>query len=90
MARSATTLRPSCGASAAALARTRETIQNALERILRARGEPPGEDYVTRRNDRYVIPVRASERRAVEGVVHAASATGQTVFVEPLETHRAE
>ena len=33
-----------------------------------------------------MIPVRASERRAVDGIVHAASATGQTVFVEPLET----
>ena len=68
------------------LARTRETIQTALERILRSRGAPQGEDYVTRRNDRFVIPVRASERRAVEGIVHASSATGQTVFVEPLET----
>ena len=29
--------------------------------------------------------MRASDRRAVPGVVHAASATGQTVFVEPLE-----
>jgi DNA mismatch repair protein MutS2 len=68
------------------IARTRGTVQHALERILRARGQSAGEDYVTRRNDRYVIPVRASERRGVEGVVHAASATGQTVFVEPLET----
>jgi len=68
------------------IARTRETVQHALERILRARGQAAGEDYVTRRNDRYVIPVRASERHGVEGVVHAASATGQTVFVEPLET----
>ncbi len=68
------------------LARTRETIQSTLERILKSRGAPQGEDYVTRRNDRFVIPVRASERRAVEGVVHASSATGQTVFVEPLET----
>jgi len=66
--------------------RMRETIQQTLARILRARGEPPGEDYVTRRNDRFVIPVRASERHGVEGVVHAASATGQTVFVEPFET----
>ena len=33
-----------------------------------------------------MIPVRASERRSLDGVVHAASATGQTVFVEPLET----
>ena len=45
-----------------------------------------GHDYVTLRNDRFVIPVRASERRAVPGVIHGASATGQTVFVEPLET----
>jgi DNA mismatch repair protein MutS2 len=67
-------------------ARTRENLQKTLERILRARGSEGGDDYVTQRNDRYVIPVRASERRNFEGVVHAASATGQTVFVEPLET----
>ncbi len=68
------------------IARTRENLQKTLERILRARGGEVGEDYVTQRNDRYVIPVRAAERRSLEGVVHAASATGQTVFVEPLET----
>lgn len=68
------------------IARTREGLQKTLERILRARGGESGEDYITQRNDRYVIPVRASERRGVDGVVHAASATGQTVFVEPLET----
>ena len=32
-----------------------------------------------------MIPVRASDRRSVPGVVHGASGTGQTVFVEPLE-----
>jgi DNA mismatch repair protein MutS2 len=64
----------------------REKIQRSLESILRTRGEPAGEDYVTLRNERFVIPVRASDRRAVPGVVHAASGTGQTVFVEPLET----
>jgi DNA mismatch repair protein MutS2 len=63
----------------------RATIRKSLEKILRARGEPAGEDYVTLRNDRFVIPVRAGDRRDVPGVVHAASATGQTVFVEPLE-----
>ena len=68
------------------MARTREGLQKALERILRARGGEGGEDYITQRNDRYVIPVRAAERRSLDGVVHAASATGQTVFVEPLET----
>ena len=70
----------------ASLVRTRETIQKSLERMLRARGGDAGEAYVTLRNDRFVIPVRASERRQAQGVVHAASATGQTVFVEPFET----
>ena len=74
----------------AGMGRTRETIQKTLERILHGRGrsggEAAGEDYITRRNERFVIPVRTSEQSAVQGVVHAASATGQTVFVEPLET----
>lgn len=71
------------------IAQAREKIRRSLEAILRARGEATGEkgseDYITLRNDRFVIPVRASDRRAVPGVVHSASATGQTVFVEPLE-----
>jgi DNA mismatch repair protein MutS2 len=70
----------------AGMARTRETIQKTLQHMLRVRGGDAGEDYVTLRNDRFVIPVRAAERRQVQGVVHAASATGQTVFVEPFET----
>ena len=69
-----------------ALGRTRVAIEEALDHILRERGLPPGEDYVTRRNDRFVVPVRAAERRTVPGVVHASSATGQTLFVEPFET----
>jgi len=57
------------------IAQAREKIRVSLEAILRARGEPAGEDYITLRNDRFVIPVRASERRSVPGVVHAASAS---------------
>src|SRR5215831_918354 len=65
---------------------TREAIQKTLKQILRARNAEAGEDYVTVRNDRFVIPVRAEHRRSVHGVVHGASATGQTVFLEPFET----
>jgi DNA mismatch repair protein MutS2 len=65
---------------------TRDSIQKALKQILRSRQVEAGEDYVTLRNDRFVIPVRAEHRRSVQGVVHGASATGQTVFVEPFET----
>jgi DNA mismatch repair protein MutS2 len=70
----------------ASIAQTRESIQKALKQILRARNPGAGEDYVTLRNDRFVIPVRAEHRRSVPGVVHGASGTGQTVFLEPFET----
>jgi DNA mismatch repair protein MutS2 len=65
---------------------TRESIQKTLKQILRSRNAEAGEDYVTLRNDRYVIPVRAETRRSTPGVVHGASGTGQTVFLEPFET----
>jgi DNA mismatch repair protein MutS2 len=70
----------------ASVSETRTAIQKALRQILRARNTDAGEDYVTLRNDRFVIPVRAEQRRSVPGVMHGASATGQTVFLEPLET----
>src|SRR6195256_2840519 len=41
------------------MGRTRETVQKTLERILRSRGGEAGEDYVTLRNDRFLIPARA-------------------------------
>jgi DNA mismatch repair protein MutS2 len=70
----------------ALVSETRTAIQKTLQQILRSRNAAAGEDYVTLRNDRFVIPVRAEQRRAVPGVMHGASATGQTVFLEPLET----
>ncbi|HVS88131.1 MAG TPA: endonuclease MutS2 [Candidatus Acidoferrum sp.] len=68
------------------ITQTREAIQKTLKQILRARNAEAGEDYVTLRNDRFVIPVRSENRRSVPGVVHGASGTGQTVFLEPFET----
>jgi DNA mismatch repair protein MutS2 len=70
----------------ASITQTRESIQKTLKQILRARNAEAGEDYVTVRNDRFVIPVRSEHRRSLQGVVHGASATGQTVFMEPFET----
>jgi DNA mismatch repair protein MutS2 len=70
----------------ASITETRETIQKNLKQVLRARNAEAGEDYVTLRNDRFVIPVRAEHRRSLPGVIHGASATGQTVFMEPFET----
>lgn len=42
------------------------------------------EPIVTLRNGRYVVPVRAEARSRVKGIVHDASGSGQTLFVEPL------
>ncbi len=70
----------------ASIQQTRESIQRTLKQILRSRQAESGEDYVTLRNDRFVIPVRSEHRRNIPGVVHGASGTGQTVFVEPFET----
>jgi DNA mismatch repair protein MutS2 len=42
------------------------------------------EPIVTLRNGRYVVPVRADARSKVKGIVHDASGSGQTLFVEPL------
>ena len=70
----------------ASILQTRDSIQKTLRQILRSRQSDGGEDFVTLRNERFVIPVRAEQRRNVQGVMHGASATGQTVFVEPFET----
>ncbi len=42
------------------------------------------EQIITMRNGRYVVPVRADHKSSVPGLVHDISATGQTLFVEPI------
>jgi DNA mismatch repair protein MutS2 len=66
----------------------RRAIQESLRGYLRrlAEGGAVQEELVTIRGERFVIPVRVEQKRRVQGVVHGASSSGQTVFVEPLET----
>ena len=68
--------------------RQRAAIQHSLERFLRAHHEDGTlqEDFVTIRNDRFVVPVVTGRERRVDGVIHGASGSGHTLFVEPLET----
>lgn len=63
-------------------------IQISLERFLRAHHDDGTlqEDFITIRNDRFVVPVVAGQQRKVYGVIHGASGSGHTLFVEPLET----
>jgi DNA mismatch repair protein MutS2 len=68
--------------------RQRGAIQRSLEKFLREHHEDGTlqEDFVTIRNDRFVVPVVTGRERRVDGVIHGASGSGRTLFVEPLET----
>jgi DNA mismatch repair protein MutS2 len=71
-----------------AMDRQHKAIEESLRRQLRAVSDAGGtqEDLITIRGERFVIPVKAEFRRRVPGVVHGSSSSGQTVFVEPMET----
>jgi len=68
--------------------RQRRTIQESLRAYLRklAEGGTVQEELITIRGERFVIPVKTEQRRRVQGVTHGSSSSGQTVFIEPLET----
>jgi DNA mismatch repair protein MutS2 len=71
-----------------AMERQHRAIEESLRRSLRAlsEGGSTQEDLITIRGDRFVIPVKAEFKRRVPGVIHGSSSSGQTVFVEPLDT----
>jgi DNA mismatch repair protein MutS2 len=66
----------------------RRFIQDSLRGYLRRLAEDGAaqEELITIRGERFVIPVKVEQKRRVQGVVHGASSSGQTVFLEPLET----
>jgi DNA mismatch repair protein MutS2 len=72
--------------------REMERQQRAIEESLRAalrrfsEGGTAQDELITIRGERFVIPVKSEWKRRVQGVVHGASSSGQTVYVEPLET----
>jgi len=71
-----------------AMERQHRAIEESLRKSLRglSEGGSTQEDLITIRGDRFVIPVKAEFKRKVPGVIHGSSSSGQTVFVEPLET----
>jgi DNA mismatch repair protein MutS2 len=63
-------------------------IEASLRRAVRSLREDGStqDDVITVRGERFVIPIKAEFKRKVPGVIHGSSSSGQTVFVEPLET----
>ena len=70
------------------LRKQRSRLRSTLETFLRERDTSKylQEQVVTDRNGRYVLMVRSEHRSAIPGVVHGASASGASLFLEPLAT----
>ncbi len=66
------------------IARIGEQIRKELSRLLTGTYRQYLQDgVITMRGDRYCLPVRAEYKAQVGGIVHDASASGQTLFIEP-------
>lgn len=61
-----------------------DSLRSALRRL--SEGGSTQDDLITIRGERFVIPVKSEVKRRVQGVIHGASSSGQTVYLEPLET----
>lgn len=66
--------------------RQRERISKSLESIMAKTESAVQDEYITVRNDRFVIPIKADFRGRLHGVAHGFSSSGQTIFIEPLQT----
>jgi DNA mismatch repair protein MutS2 len=70
------------------LRKHRQKLRSTLDGFVRGRETSKylQEQVVTDRHGRYVLMVRAEHRGAIPGIVHGGSASGASLFVEPLET----
>jgi len=62
----------------------RVEIREMLERIMLVHSRAIQEVLVVQRRERYVIPAKTSFRRSFEGLIQDRSASGETLFVEPM------
>jgi DNA mismatch repair protein MutS2 len=60
-------------------------LRKRIADLVKEEGEILQDDYWTLRDDRYVLPVKSSDKRALGGIIHGSSQTGATVYVEPPE-----
>ena len=79
------TASPRLGGLRAAVRVAYDRLRRRLDSLVGAElGGSLQEPIVTLRNGRYVVPVKAEARNRVKGIVHDASGSGQTLFIEPL------
>ena len=79
------TASPRLGGLRAAVRVSYDRLRRRLDSLVGTElGSALQEPIVTLRNGRYVVPVKAEARSRVKGIVHDASGSGQTLFIEPL------
>lgn len=66
------------------ITREESSIRTRLNDILRKSSKHLSDSIITMRNNRFVLPVKADSQSSVRGIVHDVSATGQTVYIEPM------
>ena len=68
------------------ISKTRDRIKHDIQSILHDKDNQKyfQEAIITQRNNRYVIPVKQEYRQYFNGLIHDRSATGQTLYIEPM------
>jgi DNA mismatch repair protein MutS2 len=79
------TASPRLGGLRSAVRVAYERLRRRLDSLVGSElGNALQEPIITLRNGRYVVPVKSEARSKVKGIVHDASGSGQTLFIEPL------
>ncbi|NJO11409.1 MAG: endonuclease MutS2, partial [Leptolyngbyaceae cyanobacterium SL_1_1] len=74
---------PKLGGIRTQLRQGRDQIYQKLQKILQRHTGAIQEQLITQRSDRFVIPVKAPQKDSIPGIVHDASTSGATLYVEP-------
>ena len=77
---------PKLGEIRGRLRSLRDRIYEILQNIIQRKSNAVQEQLITQRGDRFVIPVKASQKDVIPGIVHDTSTTGSTLYIEPKAT----